>query len=176
MKIPSEPTPQSSLGIAGRIAQTFIDSKLTLLIVIASLLLGMFAVVMLPREEEPQIKVPMVDVLVPCPAFTPRKWRNASRGRWKSCSGKFPAWNTSTPPPAKANRLVIVRFKVGENMESSLVKLNQKLQSNFDKIPHGVSHPLIKARTIDDVPILCLTIHSAHYDHLTLAPAGRANG
>jgi multidrug efflux pump subunit AcrB len=63
---------------------------------------------------------------------------------------------------------VIVRFKVGENMESSLVKLNQKLQENFDKIPHGVSTPLIKARTIDDVPILALTIHSPHYDHLTL--------
>ena len=57
------------LGIAGRIAQSFIDSKLTLLIVIASLLLGVFAVVMLPREEEPQIKVPMVDVLVSMPGF-----------------------------------------------------------------------------------------------------------
>ena len=48
------------------------------------------------------------------------------------------------------------------------MKLNQKLQSNFDRIPHGVSTPLIKARTIDDVPILALTIHSPHYDHLTL--------
>ena len=61
-----------------------------------------------------------------------------------------------------------MRFKVGEDMESSLVKLNQKLQPNFDRIPHGVSTPLIKARTIDDVPILALTFHSAHYDHLTL--------
>ena len=61
-----------------------------------------------------------------------------------------------------------MRFKVGEDMENRLVKLNQKLQQNFDKIPHGVSTPLIKARTIDDVPILALTFHSARYDHLTL--------
>ena len=58
------------MGIAGRIAQSFIDSKLTLLIVIASLLLGVFAVVMLPREEEPQIKVPMIDVMVAMPGTT----------------------------------------------------------------------------------------------------------
>jgi multidrug efflux pump subunit AcrB len=61
-----------------------------------------------------------------------------------------------------------VRFKVGEDVEKSLVKLNQKLQSNFDRIPHGVSSPLIKPKSIDDVPILALTFHSARYDHLTL--------
>jgi multidrug efflux pump subunit AcrB len=69
---------------------------------------------------------------------------------------------------SEGQSLAIVRFKVGEDMESSLVKLNQKLQQNYDKIPHGVSTPLIKARTIDDVPILCLTLHSAHCDHLML--------
>ena len=61
-----------------------------------------------------------------------------------------------------------MRFKVGEDVERSLVKLNQKLQSNFDRIPHGVSPPLIKPRSIDDVPILALTLHSSRYDHLTL--------
>jgi multidrug efflux pump subunit AcrB len=69
---------------------------------------------------------------------------------------------------SEGQSLAIVRFKVGENMENSLVKLNQKLQSNFDRIPHGVSTPLIKARTIDDVPILALTFHSPRYDHLLL--------
>jgi multidrug efflux pump subunit AcrB len=69
---------------------------------------------------------------------------------------------------SEGRSLVIVRFKVGEDMGTSLVKLNQKLQSNYDKIPHGVSQPLIKAWSIDDVPILALTFHSARYDHLTL--------
>src|ERR1035437_1384201 len=72
----------------------------------------------------------------------------------------------STSRPGES--LVIVRFKVGEDMERSIVRLNQKLQQNFDRIPHGVSTPLIKAKSIDDVPILALTFHSARYDHLTL--------
>src|SRR5204862_897148 len=72
----------------------------------------------------------------------------------------------STSRPGES--LAIVRFKVGEDVEKSLVKLNQKLQSNFDRIPRGVSFPLIKPKCIDDVPILALTFHSARYDHLTL--------
>lgn len=168
MKASDEKSSGAHLGIAGRIAQSFIDSKLSLLIVIASLLLGVFAVVMLPREEEPQIKVPMVDVLVSMPGFhakevEERATRPMEKLLWE-ISGVEYIYSTSSEGQAT----VIVRFKVGENMESSLVKLNQKLQENFDRIPHGVSTPLIKARTIDDVPILCLTIHSPHYDHLML--------
>ena len=164
------PATQSSppLGIAGRVARTFINSKLTPLIVIASVLLGAFAIVMLPREEEPQIKVPMVDVMVAMPGFSAkeveeRATRPMEKLLWE-ISGVEYIYSTSRP----GESLVIVRFKVGEDMERSIVKLNQKLQSNFDRIPHGVSSPLIKAKSIDDVPILALTFHSARYDHLTL--------
>ncbi|HEX7569718.1 MAG TPA: efflux RND transporter permease subunit [Verrucomicrobiae bacterium] len=156
------------LGIAGRIAQSFIDSKLTLLIVIASLLLGVFAVVMLPREEEPQIKVPMVDVLVSMPGFHAKEVEERATRPMEKLLWEIPGVEYIYSTSSEGQSTVIVRFKVGENMESSLVKLNQKLQQNFDKIPHGVSTPLIKARTIDDVPIMALTIHSQHYDHLTL--------
>ena len=156
------------LGIAGNIAQSFIDSKLTLLIVIASLLLGVFAVVMLPREEEPQIKVPMVDVLVSMPGFHSKEVEERATRPMEKLLWEIPGVEYIYSTSSEGQATVIVRFKVGENMESSLVKLNQKLQQNFDKIPHGVSTPLIKARTIDDVPILALTIHSPHYDHLTL--------
>jgi len=158
----------ASLGIAGRIAQSFIDSKLSLLIVIASLLLGVFAVVMLPREEEPQIKVPMVDVLVSMPGFHAKEVEERATRPMEKLLWEIPGVEYIYSTSSEGQSTVIVRFKVGENMESSLVKLNQKLQQNFDKIPHGVSTPLIKARTIDDVPILALTIHSPHYDHLTL--------
>ena len=64
--------------------------------------------------------------------------------------------------------MVIVRYKVGTDLEAALVRLNQKLQTNFDRIPSGVSFPMIKPRSIDDVPVLALTLHSAKYDHLTL--------
>ncbi|MEI7533801.1 MAG: efflux RND transporter permease subunit [Verrucomicrobiae bacterium] len=168
MKASDNNSSGAPLGIAGRIAQSFIDSKLSLLIVIASLLLGVFAVVMLPREEEPQIKVPMVDVLVSMPGFHAKEVEERATRPMEKLLWEIPGVEYIYSTSSEGQSTVIVRFKVGENMESSLVKLNQKLQQNFDKIPHGVSTPLIKARTIDDVPILALTLHSPHYDHLTL--------
>jgi len=161
-------TSSSQLGLAGKVARAFIDSKLTPLIVIASILLGAFAVVMLPREEEPQIKVPMIDVLVSMPGFSAkeveeRATRPMEKLLWE-ISGVEYIYSTSRP----GESLVIVRFKVGSDPNESLVKLTEKLRSNFDRIPHGVSFPLIKPKSIDDVPILALTFHSARYDHLTL--------
>jgi multidrug efflux pump subunit AcrB len=164
----SERPVSPSLGIAGRIARAFIHSKLTPLFIAASVLLGLAAVLLLPREEEPQIKVPMVDVLVSMPGFSAkeveeRATRPMEKLLWE-ISGVEYIYSTSRP----GESLVIVRFKVGEDVERSLVKLTEKLRSNFDRIPHGVSFPLIKPRSIDDVPILALTFHSGHYDHLTL--------
>ena len=156
------------LGLAGQIARTFIDSKLTPLIVIASVLLGSFAVVMLPREEEPQIKVPMIDVLVAMPGFSAKEVEERATRPMEKLLWEIPGVEYIYSTSRAGSSLAIVRFKVGEDMERSLVKLNQKLQQNFDRIPHGVSPPLVKAETIDDVPILALTFHSARYDHLTL--------
>jgi multidrug efflux pump subunit AcrB len=156
------------LGFAGRVARAFIDSKLTPLIVIASVLLGVGAIILLPREEEPQIKVPMVDVLVSMPGFSAREVEERATRPMEKLLWEIPGveYIYSTSKPGES--LAIVRFKVGEGIESSLVKLNQKLQSNFDRIPRGVSPPLIKPRSIDDVPILALTFHGQGYDHLTL--------
>jgi multidrug efflux pump subunit AcrB len=156
------------MGLAGRIAHAFIDSKLTPLVVITSSLLGMAAIFLLPREEEPQIKVPMIDVMVAMPGFSAKEVEERATRPMEKLLWEVPGveyiYSTSRP----SESLAIVRFKVGEDVEKSLVKLNQKLQSNFDRIPQGVSPPLIKPRSIDDVPILALTFHSAHHDHLTL--------
>jgi multidrug efflux pump subunit AcrB len=159
---------QAHLGIAGRIAAAFIDSKLTPLLVVASVLLGAAAVVLLPREEEPQIKVPMIDVMVAMPGsdakeVEERVTRPMEQLLWE-ISGVEYVYSTSRD----SESLVIVRFKVGEDPELSLLKLTEKLRSNFDRIPMGVSWPLIKPKSIDDVPILALTFHSDRYDHLTL--------
>jgi multidrug efflux pump subunit AcrB len=164
----SQGSDSASIGIAGRIARAFIDSKLTPLIVVASVLLGLFAVVMLPREEEPQIKVPMVDVLVRMPGFSSKEVEERATRPMEKLLWEIPGVEYVYSTSSEGQSLVIVRFKVGEDMERSVVKLNQKLQQNFDRIPHGVSAPLIKARSIDDVPILALTFHSARYDHQTL--------
>ncbi len=155
-------------GFAGRVVHAFINSKLTPLILIASLLLGGAALILLPREEEPQIKVPMIDVLVAMPGASAREVEERATRPMEKLLWEIPGvkYIYSTSRPGEA--LVVVRFKVGEDVERALVRLNQKLQSNFDRIPHGVSFPLIKARSIDDVPILALTFHSPVYDHLTL--------
>ncbi len=158
----------ANLGVAGRIARAFVDSKLTPLIVVTSILLGIAAVWLLPREEEPQIKVPMIDVLVSMPGATAKEIEERATRPMEKLLWEIPGVEYIYSTSRTGESLVIVRFQVGENVERSLVKLNQKLQSNFDRIPHGVSFPLIKQRSIDDVPILALTFHSSKYDHLTL--------
>ncbi|MBL6765757.1 MAG: efflux RND transporter permease subunit [Verrucomicrobiae bacterium] len=155
-------------GFAGRIAAAFIDSKLTPLIVLTAILLGVGAVWLLPREEEPQIKVPMIDVMVGMPGFSAKEVAERATGPMEKLLWEVPGVEYIYSMSRPGESLVIVRFKVGEDVERSLVKLNQKLRSNFDRIPHGVSFPIIKPRSIDDVPILALTLHSDRYDHLTL--------
>lgn len=165
---PDSGSPVGALGIAGWLARTFVDSKLTPLVVITSILLGMFAIWVLPREEEPQIRVPMIDVMVSMPGFSAREveeraTRPMEKLLWE-ISGVEYVYSTSR----EAESLAIVRFKVGSDPETSLVRLTEKLRSNFDRIPLGVSFPLIKPRSIDDVPILALTFHSQRYDHQML--------
>jgi multidrug efflux pump subunit AcrB len=158
----------ANLGVAGRIAQIFINSKLTPLIVLTSVVLGLAAVWLLPREEEPQIKVPMIDVLVSMPGASAKEIEERATRPMEKLLWEIPDVEYIYSTSSTGESLVIVRFRVGENPERSLVRVNQKLQSNFDRIPHGVSFPLIKERSIDDVPILALTFHSNRYDHLTL--------
>src|SRR5512137_498082 len=136
MSAGSRPPVGEALGLAGKVARSFIDSKLTPLIVIASILLGAFAVLMLPREEEPQIKVPMVDVLVAMPGFSAREVEERATRPMEKLLWEIPGveYIYSTSKPGES--LVIVRFKVGEETERSLVKVAEKLRSNFDRIPH----------------------------------------
>jgi multidrug efflux pump subunit AcrB len=162
----TQPSPHP--GFAGRLAATFVGSKLTLIGLIASLLLGLLALDQLPREEEPQIKVPMIDVLVSMPGATTREVEQRLAIPMEKLLYELPGieYIYSTSMPGQC--LLIARFYVGEDFEKSIVSLNQKLQTNFDRVPHGVSLPLIKPHTIDDVPILALTLHSKVYDHFTL--------
>ena len=156
------------LGLAGTIAQAFIGSTLTPLLVIGSVLLGLLAIVVLPREEEPQIKVPVVDILVAMPGSSAAEIESRVSSPIERVMWEIPGveYVYSTSQPGQA--LIVVRFRVGDDPERSLVKLHQKLQASADRMPPGASPPLIKARSIDDVPILALTFHSQRYDHLAL--------
>ena len=151
-------------GVAGRVAAAFIHSKLTPLVIVASVALGLMAVLALPREEEPQIVVPMVDVFVDLPGATPadveqRVTRPLEKILWEIPGVEY-LYSTSSPGRA----LVIARFRVGEDQERALVRLNQKLAAHADRMPPGARGPLVQLRSIDDVPVLALTLWSTRYD------------
>jgi multidrug efflux pump subunit AcrB len=148
------------MQLAGRIANTFIQSKLTPLIVLASLLMGIIAVVVTPREEEPQILVPMIDVFVQYPGASAKEVEERVTTPMEKFLWEIDGVEYIYSMSGTGSSTAIVRFYVGKNMEDSLVKLYNKLMSNFDKIPPGVSQPLVKPRSIDDVPILTLTLWS----------------
>ena len=156
------------LGLAGRIAAHFISSKLTPLFILASLGLGVFSVWKLPREEEPQIKVPMVDVFAALPgASSPEVEQRLTKPMEKlfwEIPGVEYVYSTSSPGQA----MVIVRFKVGQDEENSIVKLQQKLANHAGEITAAAHPPIVKLRSIDDVPILALTLHSKQYGPVEL--------
>lgn len=155
-------------GFVGRIASVFTDSKLTPLGIIASVLLGILAIVMLPREEEPQIKVPMIDVMVSMPGATPKEIEKQVSIPMEKLLYELPGVEYVYSTSMAGKSFIVVRFYVGADLETSIVRLNQKLATNYDRIPHTVSKPLIKPHIIDDVPILALTFHGEKYDHYTL--------
>lgn len=156
------------IGLAGKLARTFIASKLTPLVIVAAILLGLGAVALLPREEEPQIIVPMIDVMVRMPGASAKEVEERVTKPMEKLLWEVPGveylYSTSSPGMA----LAVVRFYVGQNEEAAIVRLNQKMFANFDLIPPGASPPLVKPRSIDDVPILALTLSSDRYDHFTL--------
>jgi multidrug efflux pump subunit AcrB len=120
------------------------------------LLLGGFAVWKLPREDEPQIIVPMIDVFVQMPGASAHEVEERVTKPMEKLLWEIPGveyiYSTSSPGIS----LAIVRFCVGQDEEKSVVRLNQKLAANFDIIPPGATPPLVKPRSIDDVPILAL--------------------
>jgi multidrug efflux pump subunit AcrB len=156
------------LGPAGRFAHAWISSKLTPLLIVAALLIGAFAVWKLPREEEPQIIVPMIDVFVQMPGASAHEVEERVTKPMEKLLWEIPGveyiYSTSSPGMS----LAIVRFYVGQDEEKSIVRLNQKLSANLDLVPPGASQPLVKPRSIDDVPILALTLSSKRYGDFEL--------
>ncbi|KEF38226.1 cation/multidrug efflux pump [Schinkia azotoformans MEV2011] len=153
------------IGLSGKIARAFIDSKLTPLLVIAVLLLGVFAVLNTPREEEPQISVPMVDIYIAYPGHTAEDIENRitkviEKKLWEIDGIEY-IYSTSTPGMAN----FITRFEVGADLDQSLVRLYNKLMSNIDELPEGAMEPLVKPITIDDVPIVSYTLWSDQHTH-----------
>jgi len=148
------------LGFAGRLGQAFVHSKLTPVIAVTSLLLGLMAVYLTPKEEEPQISVPMIDIRTAAPGFTAEEVERKitepiERTVW-GLDGVEYVYSSSQAHGS----LVTVRFKVGEPMEPSLVKIHHKLMMLQAELPAQAMAPQVKSFSIDDVPFLVLTFTS----------------
>jgi multidrug efflux pump subunit AcrB len=157
-------------GLAGRLATAFINSRLTPLLIVASLALGVFAVIALPREEEPQIVVPMIDVFVQMPGASPAEVEQRIARPLEKLLWEVPGVEYLYSTSSTGQALVIVRFYVGENEEAALVRLNQKIAANMDLIPPGALAPLVKPRSIDDVAVMALTLSGDGWDDARLRP------
>ena len=162
--IPSANAPNRALRLAGRIAHIFIQSKLTPLFIVAALLIGAFSILRTPREEEPQIVVPMLDVFVQMPGASAEEVAQRASVPMEKLLREVPGVEYIYSISHPGLSMVIVRFYVGTKEEDAIVQTYNKLYSNFDRIPQGVSQPIIKPRSIDDVPILTLTLWGKNYD------------
>ena len=149
---------EEKLSFTARIVKIFLTSKLSVLFVIAALLSGLFALLVTPREEEPQIVVPVADILVSAPGATVGEVEKLVAKPLENLlweiDGVEDVYTFSKPGMAVAT----VRFFVGEDREGSLIKIYNKMMSNQDRIPPIVSRWIVKPIEIDDVPIITLTL------------------
>jgi multidrug efflux pump subunit AcrB len=159
-------------GIAGRIAQAFINSKLTPLLLVASLLVGVFGTLNTPREEEPQIIVPLVDIFIPYPGSGPREVEERITKPLEKVISQIQGVEYIYSMSRQDFAVITVRYLVGENMEDSLVKLWATILKHMDRRPPGVEFPLLKTTSIDDVPVVTLTLWSDRYDGYQLRRVG----
>ncbi len=151
------------MGISGRIARAFLHSKLTPLVTIAALAVGVLALVATPREEEPQISVPMIDVVDALPGATPKETENLLARPIERRMWEIPGVDYVYSTGGDGFALVTVRFKVGEDQDRSVAAVRAKLASAVEELPAGALPARVQPHSIDDVPILTLTLHSARY-------------
>ncbi|MBT8410371.1 MAG: efflux RND transporter permease subunit, partial [Octadecabacter sp.] len=152
-------SPESvNLGIAGRLTRAFIASSLTPLFILAALAVGLVALSSLPREEEPQISVPLVDIHVQASGLRAedavKLVTEPLEGIVKGISGVEHVYSSTSDDRV----MVTVRFEVGTTADAAVLRVHDKIRANMDRIPIGIPEPMIVGRGIDDVAIVSLTL------------------
>ncbi|MEE4000671.1 efflux RND transporter permease subunit [Tenacibaculum sp. FZY0031] len=155
-------------GLAGKIAKGFIGSKLTILLMVVFMVIGVYSSFLIPREEEPQIDVPMADIFVGYPGASPTEVESRVIKPLEKILSNIKGIEYVYSTSMKEQGMVIVQFYVGEDIERSFVKLYNEINKHMDQMPKGVTMPLVKTRAIDDVPMLGLTLWSENYDDYQL--------
>ncbi len=155
-------------GLSGKIASAFIKSKLTILLMVAFLLIGGYSTFLIPREEEPQIAIPIADLFVGFPGASPAEVETKVVAPLEKIVSNVLGVEHVYATAMNGQAMLTVQFYVGEDVERSLVKLYSEIMRNMDKMPQGVTMPLIKTRAIDDVPVLGITLWSEKYNDYDL--------
>jgi multidrug efflux pump subunit AcrB len=154
------------LNVPGRLARAFVDSRLTLLLIIAFLCFGMAGLTFTPREENPQILVPAIEVAVPLPGATPEEVEHLLlsplEAALSALAGVKHSYGTALPEAAR----VLIEFEVGEDEQAALVAVEERLRRFV--LPPGSGEPRLQAADADDVPVFTLTLASAELDDLAL--------
>ena len=153
------------LGIAGRTARFFIQSPLSPLLYFAMMLMGIMGLLLTPRQEDPQISVPMIDIFVSYPGASADQVATRAIQPLERIMSEIPGVKHVYSASQRGQGVVTIQFEVGEEMTPSLVKVNDKIDSNMDLIPPGVSPPLVKPKGIDDVPVVTITLWSKDFDN-----------
>ena len=151
------------MGISGRIARFFLESRLTPLFALCALLAGLFALVVTPREEEPQINVTMANVLIAFPGASAKDVETLVAGPAEQVIGQIHGLEHVFSVSKPGLAVITAQFKVGVPRTEALVRLYDTLNANRDWLPKelGVGEPLVKPKGIDDVPIVTLTLWTA---------------
>tara|TARA_R110000868_G_scaffold86499_2_gene242603 strand:+ start:1869 stop:5099 length:3231 start_codon:yes stop_codon:yes gene_type:complete len=155
-------------GISGKIAHFFINSKLTILLMIGLMIIGIYSSFLIPREEEPQINVPMADIMVGYPGANPTEVESRVVKPLEKIISNIKGVEHVHGMAMNGQALIVVQFYVGEDIERSYVKLYDELTKHQNIFPDGVYQPIVKTRSIDDVPMLGLTLWSSTYDDFQL--------
>jgi multidrug efflux pump subunit AcrB len=155
-------------GLAGKIAKVFMNSKLTVLLMIVFMVIGVYSSFLIPREEEPQIDVPMADIFVGYPGASPTEVESRVIKPLEQLISNIKGVEYVYSNSMKEQGMIIVQFYVGEDIERSFVKLYNEINKHMDQMPKGVTFPLVKTRAIDDVPMLGLTLWSENYNDFQL--------
>jgi multidrug efflux pump subunit AcrB len=161
-------TEKYKLGLAGNTAKAFINSPLTPMLIIIFILMGLTGIAFTPRQEDPQIEVPMVDVFVQYPGASAEQVAALAAKPLQRIMGEMSGVKHVYAASQRDAAIVTVEFDVGEEMEDSLTKLYSKLDSNKDVMPPGVSGYMVKPKAVDDVPGLTITLWSDEVDDASL--------
>ena len=163
---------EGPINIAGKLARTFLESKITPLMIFALFMLGVMALALTPREYNPQIVVPAASIIVQKPGASVEEINNLVVKPLEAIMHAQSGVDHTFGYAANDYGVVTVQFKVGQNQEDSLVKLYNQLMQNMDRLPAGAHEPVVKPINVDDVPILTLTLNSATQNEQALREVG----